>query len=163
MAARAQLRTDRDKSSAEFLSDESVDDRLRYAVGSDFIEEFVASHTASDVLREIVQNEYDAGGSRLEAIFGSDALRVIGNGRPIDAAGWRRLSVMFSTGRVAGASDGPDAVDPKVNGIGSKNAGLRTLFLVGDRIYVRSNGRFTLLDLRKGTLPAPEATPKARA
>jgi hypothetical protein len=80
-----------------------TEERFQFAIGSDFFEEFVASHSPSDMLRELVQNEYDAGGSRLEAFFGPAGLRVTGNGNPIDAAGWRRLSVMISTGPVAGA------------------------------------------------------------
>lgn len=139
-----------------------VDGRLRFTVGGDFLEEFVAGHTPSDMLRELVQNEYDAGGSRLEAVFDDEGLRVRGNGNPIDSAGWRRLSVMFSTGHVAGGVAGLGDVQPKLNGIGSKNAGLRTLFLVGDRIHVRSSGEFTLLDLRRGALPSPEPDPTSR-
>lgn len=47
---------------------------------------------------------------------------------------------MIGTGRVAGDTSGAE-IEPKENGIGSKNFGLRSLFLFGDRIFVRSNGR----------------------
>src|SRR5205809_412671 len=57
--------------------------------GSSFVEEFVNDHYPSDVLRELVQNEFDGGGSRLVLNFGEDALRVAGNGAGIDAAGWK--------------------------------------------------------------------------
>lgn len=129
---------------------------LKYAVTSSFLEEFVKGHTVEDVLRELVQNEYDAGGRSLTVTFDSDGLRVDGNGRPIDRGGWRRLSVMVGTGHVVG--DGRD-VPRKENGIGSKNHGLRSLFLIGDRIYVRSGGRQTVLDIHDGTYPEPISDP----
>ena len=135
-----------------------LESRPRFAVGSDFLEHSWLSHTASDMLRELVQNEYDAGGSRLDAVFGNQELRVTGNGNPIDNAGWRRLSVMFSTGRIAGASDGPEEVEAKVNGIGSKNAGLRTLFLVGDRIQFARTADLPFLTSARGHFRIPKDT-----
>ena len=42
---------------------------------------------------------------------------------------------MLGYGLVASAAD---RVEPKANGIGSKNFGLRSLFLLGDRIHVMS-------------------------
>lgn len=131
---------------------------LSYAVTSSVVEEFAHGHTVSDVRRELVQNEYDAHGSSLSVVFGEDGLYVAGTGDPIDVAGWQRLSVMLGTGRVAG--EGRD-VARKTNGIGSKNHGLRSLFLFGDQIYVRSAGRQTLLDLYQGALrqPLPDEAP----
>ncbi len=131
---------------------------LTYAVTSSVVEEFAHGHTVSDVLRELVQNEYDAHGSSLSVVFGEDGLYVAGTGDPIDEAGWQRLTVMLGTGRVAG--EGRD-VARKTNGIGSKNHGLRSLFLFGDQIYVRSAGRQTLLDLYQGALrqPLPDEAP----
>ena len=70
--------------------------------GESVIVEFIRGHTAADVLRELVQNEYDAGGENVLIHFGADALTVTGTGKPIDARGWRRLSVMLGTGAVAG-------------------------------------------------------------
>jgi hypothetical protein len=110
------------------------------------VEQFVAGHNAGDVLRELVQNEFDGQGDRLTATFGEDALDVTGNGRGITADGWERLSVIVGTGRVVG-DGGAEHVAPKTNGIGSKNFGLRSLFLFGDQIYVRSRGHVALLDL----------------
>ncbi len=131
---------------------------LTYAVTSSVVEEFAHGHTISDVLRELVQNEYDAHGSSLSVVFGEDGLHVIGTGDPIDRAGWLRLSVMLGTGRVAGERRD---VARKINGIGSKNHGLRSLFLIGDQIYVRSAGLQTLLDLYQGALsqPLPDEAP----
>ncbi len=118
--------------------------------------EFIRGHGPSAILRELVQNEYDAGGSRLEVTFGESGLEVTGNGTPIDGKGWRRLSVTLGTGSVP---DLKGNVEEKANGIGSKNFGLRSLFLFGDKIYVRSNGRQTVLDLKYGTPEQPYADP----
>jgi hypothetical protein len=119
---------------------------FRTRIGASIVEEFVAGHDASDVLRELVQNEFDAGGSRVRVTFGATALSISGNGSPIDANGWSRLDVILGTGRVVGGEPGAN-VAAKENGIGSKNFGLRSLFLFGDRIYVRSGGRMSVLDL----------------
>ncbi len=133
---------------------------LQFRVGSDLLVEFVAGHTYADVVRELVQNEYDAGGSRLRVHFGADALTVTGNGQTIDAAGWRRLSVMLSTGHVAGGRAGDEPIEAKVNSIGSKNAGLRTLFLIGERITIQSGGQATVMDRTRGTYPKPRPDPE---
>ncbi|MFG1359333.1 protein NO VEIN domain-containing protein [Xanthobacter pseudotagetidis] len=119
----------------------------RTRIGSSFIEQFVAGHDASDVLRELVQNEYDGGGEKLMLTFGSRSLEVIGSGRNIDRNGWERLSVIVGTGNVMGSAQA-EVVAPKENGIGSKNFGLRSLFRFGDEIHVRSAGQVALLDLQ---------------
>lgn len=119
----------------------------RTRIGSSFIEQFVAGHDASDVLRELVQNEYDGGGERLTLTFGSRSLEVTGSGRIIDRNGWERLSVIVGTGNVMGSGQA-EVVAPKENGIGSKNFGLRSLFRFGDEIHVRSGGQVALLDLQ---------------
>lgn len=116
-------------------------------IGSSFIEQFVAGHDASDVLRELVQNEFDGGGEALALTFGTRELEVVGSGRGIDPGGWERLSVIVGTGNVMGSAR-PETVAPKTNGIGSKNFGLRSLFRFGDQIYVRSGGQVALLDLQ---------------
>lgn len=131
---------------------------LQFRVATSVLDEFALSHTPADVLRELVQNEYDAGGTELVIDLGEDALVVRGNGRTIDKAGWKRLSVMLGHGQI---SDGADRVEPKVNGIGSKNFGLRSLFLIGDRIHVMSGGRRTILDRTRGAPPAPLAHPES--
>jgi hypothetical protein len=132
---------------------------FRFRVGTSLVVEFAVSHTPADVLRELVQNEYDAGGTELAIDFGQDALAVRGNGKTIDNAGWKRLSVMLGHGLVAGTA--ADRIQPKVNGIGSKNFGLRSLFLLGDRVHVMSGGRRTILDRTEGalakTLPHPDS------
>lgn len=132
---------------------------FRFRVGTSILTEFAVSHTPADVLRELVQNEYDAGGTELTMEFGPDALVVRGNGKLIDKAGWDRLGVMLGHGLVAGTVG---RVEPKANGIGSKNFGLRSLFLLGDRIHVVSGGRRTILDRVNGALAEPLADPGSR-
>ena len=119
----------------------------RTRIGSSVIEQFVAGHDAGDVLRELVQNEYDGGGDKLTLTFGSKSVEVIGSGRNIERSGWDRLSVIVGTGNVMGTR-GTEIVAPKENGIGSKNFGLRSLFRFGDEIHVRSAGQVALLDLQ---------------
>src|SRR5258708_6639086 len=133
--------------------------QLQYSYGNSVVAEFVSGHDHVAVLRELVQNEYDAGGSGLRVAFGIDALRITGNGHPIDDGGWKRLSVMLGTGRVGGSGA---TIERKVNGIGSKNFGLRSLFLYGDQIYIQSGGRWTFLDYFSGTLPHPEPEPLSK-
>ncbi|MGO6718517.1 hypothetical protein ACC740_33045 [Rhizobium ruizarguesonis] len=122
-------------------------DSRRTRIGSSFIEQFVAGHDAGDVLRELVQNEYDGGGEKLTLTFGSKSVEVIGSGRNIARSGWERLSVIVGTGNVMGTR-GAEVVAPKENGIGSKNFGLRSLFRFGDEIHVRPAGQVALLDLQ---------------
>ena len=119
----------------------------RTRIGSSFIEQFVAGHDAGDVLRELVQNEYDGGGETLTLTLGNRSLEVAGSGRNIDRNGWERLTVIVGTGNVMGSRQ-TEVVAPKENGIGSKNFGLRSLFRFGDEIHVRSGGLVALLDLQ---------------
>lgn len=125
-----------------------VEEQLKTSIGGSVVDEFVAGHDVTDVLRELVQNEFDAGGTAMTVTFGAHGLTVTGNGRPIAAGGWARLSVIIGTGRVVGEGD-HQAIAPKANGIGSKNFGLRSLFIFGDRIHVRSAGQMAVLDLPK--------------
>ena len=64
---------------------------FRTRIGASIVEEFVAGHDASDVLRALVQNEFDAGGNRVSVSFGATALAISGNSGPIDASRWSRL------------------------------------------------------------------------
>src|SRR5438094_388550 len=115
----------------------TLQDKFISGIGSSIVEGFVIGHSYSDVLRELVQNEFDAGGNRMIARFDTESLTIFGNGRPIDRNGWKRLSVIMGTGSVIGGiGKESDAIPPKTNGIGSKNFGLRSLFLFGNRIYV---------------------------
>ena len=125
---------------------------LQFSIADSVLKEFVQSHGPSAVLTELVQNEYDAQGTKLEMLFGDHSVIVTGNGKPVNNAGWGRLSVMLGTGTVAGSDR---TIEAKVNSIGSKNFGLRSLFIYGDQIYIRSGGRQTVLDRLRGALPKP--------
>lgn len=127
-----------------------------FSFGSDILQEFVLEHSASDVPRELVQNEYDAGGSQMEVSFGAETLVITGNGKPIDKKGWDRLSVVLGTGTVGETNR---TVEAKTNSIGSKNFGLRSLFLFGDQIHIRSHGKATTLDTRRGARIKPVDDP----
>lgn len=137
----------------------STDVQLRHSYTTSILEQFVLSHSFADVLRELAQNEYDAGGRRLAVIFGEESLQVTGDGKPIDAKGWRRLSVTLGTGVEYGTDR---RIEEKVNGLGSKNFGLRALFLFGNRIFIRSAGHWTILDAERGTPERPLADPESR-
>ena len=130
---------------------------FEFSYGESVLSEFVSGHDVSGVLRELVQNEFDAKGTKIEILFGEKSVLILGNGRPIDAAGWKRLSVVLGRGRVPGSDR---VIEPKMNGIGSKNFGLRSLFLLGDYIIVRSGGRWTVLDILKGTPPSSKKDPE---
>ena len=84
------------------LGEQSLDDGegFQFQVGESLLKEFALSHTPADVLRELVQNQYDAGGDSMDLAFGRDHLTVRGNGRGIDSQGWKRLGVMLGTGRL---------------------------------------------------------------
>ena len=120
---------------------------LVYSYGSSVLINFLKALNPSNILIELVQNEYDAGGHRVEASFGRHQLIVRGNGNPVDSGGWARLSVMLGTGYAPGLQKN---IDAKTDGIGSLNYGLKSLFLYGDQILVRSNGKEALLDLKEG-------------
>jgi hypothetical protein len=144
-------------------SEPQTSGRFETAIGSSIVEQIVIGHTPADVLRELVQNEFDAHGHRIQVTFGSDHLNVAGSGKPVDKAGWGRLSVILGTGVVIGSNADGREVRPKENGIGSKNLGLRTLFLFGDRIYLRSSGKMAVLDLKTvGTLIDPDSATRGR-
>src|SRR5262249_40537521 len=91
----------------------ALEGHFRSAFGSSVLEEFVAAHSPSDVLRELVANTYDAAGSRLEVRFGAAGVSVTNNGDVIDRTGWKRLQLLMGTGRVIGGGGRVGAVPPK--------------------------------------------------
>ena len=147
------------ESPAGWQKPDVADQDLQFRITRSVLDEFVEEHIASDVLRELAQNEFDAQGTSMEIVFGADSLYVRGNGVPIDAAGWKRLSVMLAQGQVAGSDQ---FIRPKTNGIGSKNFGLKSLFSFGPRIFIRSGGLQTVLDYQRGTLPKPRPEPDSK-
>ena len=127
----------------------------QYYVAESVVEQFALSHTPTAILRELVQNEYDAGGQELGVHFGGERLVITGNGYPIDAAGWERLRVMLGTGWIPNSDT---YIEPKKSSIGSKNFGLRSLFTVGDEIKVYSGGKWSALNWRRGAIYPPRET-----
>jgi hypothetical protein len=132
---------------------------LQWRVATSTLDEFVLDHDPLAVIRELVQNEYDAEGRSLEIHFLEDRLEVVGSGQPIDQDGWRRLSVMLGTGRVPNSSE---RIRPKENSLGSKNFGLKSLFLIGDSIFIRSAGQQTLIDRSQGAAEKPFPDPTSQ-
>ena len=57
---------------------------LRFDVGNSVVEQLAQCHTPTDILRELVQNEYDAGGHELGVNFEGEWLIIVGNGSPIE-------------------------------------------------------------------------------
>jgi len=108
--------------------DGEPDDRIDKAA---VVGQFLRDLDVADLVVELVQNELDAGSTRTVIDFGERALTCEGNGRPIDRKGWSRLETLLGAG---------GDVEAKQDGIGSKNHGLRSAFLLGDRIGVQSDG-----------------------
>jgi hypothetical protein len=111
---------------------EAADDN--YVTQSDTVPEFfnyVRSLHADDLVAELLQNEIDAGSTHTIPEFGGDRLICRGNGAPIDADGWKRLTFLRGAG---------DEVPQKKGLIGIKNHGLKACFTIGDKIFVRSGG-----------------------
>jgi len=110
------------------------------------VSQFLSELTTFDLVVELVQNDLDAGATRTELSFLSDRVQCQGNGAYIDAKGWKRLAVILGAGT---------SVQPKQDGIGSKNHGLKSAFLFGDDIIVQSAGHRADLTVR-GNLERPD-------
>ena len=105
--------------------------RLKY--GPNIIVNFVKSHDLAGMIAELIQNDFDATGRRLKISFLRDSLVAESYGAKVDKNGWERLSYLLGT---------PDEIS-KEKGIGKKNFGLRSLFLVGNQIAISSGGYMT--------------------
>ncbi|MBZ9998520.1 MULTISPECIES: hypothetical protein [unclassified Mesorhizobium] len=102
--------------------------------------QFLNGLRGDDLLVELIVNELDARSSRTEIRFQTDQLVCLGNGDPIDAAGWERLSYIKGAGHEVAA---------KVGMFGVKNHGLKACFTLGNRITLRSDGQQILQTLFK--------------
>lgn len=103
-----------------------------YDTKTDMVPEFfnfIRSLRADDLVAEILQNEIDAGSTHTVLDFGADRLIGSGNGAPVDADGWKRLTYLRGAG---------DEVPQKKGLIGIKNHGLKACFTIGDSIHIRS-------------------------
>ncbi|PPK78259.1 hypothetical protein B0F87_101641 [Methylobacter tundripaludum] len=101
--------------------------------------QFLTDLTPFDVVVEFIQNELDAGSTNTKITFGAEELICEGSGKPIDDTGWDRLRYVLGAGGDVAA---------KVGGIGAKNHGLRSAFLLGDIITVQSSSHRIDLTVR---------------
>ena len=85
-----------------------------------------------DLIAELVQNDLDQGATRTEITFEKNRLVCLGNGRPVEPDGWKRLRTILGAG---------DAVPAKQKRIGVKNHGLKTAFTIGDELELSSAGQ----------------------
>ncbi|MGY2490097.1 hypothetical protein [Cupriavidus sp. CP313] len=118
------------------------------------VSQFLGELSLLDLIVELVQNDLDAGATRTEIVFGPKAVTCSGDGSPIDSTGWHRLKYVLGAG-----SD----VAAKRDGIGSKNHGLRSAFLIGDRILVQSGGQRADLTVRGNSRRPDDFYPAAWA
>ena len=93
--------------------------------------QFLVNARLEDLVTELVQNELDAGSKETTIEFRKDELVCEGNGNIIDAGGWTRLSYLLAAGV---------EIQPKPDGIGAKNHGIRVGFHLGNDIFVQSGG-----------------------
>lgn len=101
--------------------------------------QFLREVSLIDLVVELVQNDLDAGATRTSIDFGEHGLLCEGDGEPLNGRAWARLESVIGAG---------GDIEAKKDGIGSKNHGLRSLFLLGDRIGIQSDGLRTDLTLR---------------
>lgn len=102
--------------------------------------QFLNGLRGDDLLVELIVNELDARSSRTEIRFEPDFLVCTGDGDPIDASGWERLSYIKGAGHEVAA---------KVGMFGVKNHGLKACFTLGNSITLRSAGHQILQTLFK--------------
>ncbi len=108
--------------------------------------QFLNGLRGDDLLVELIVNELDARSSRTEIRFEPDQLVCVGNGDPIDALGWERLSFIKGAGH---------EVPAKVGMFGVKNHGLKACFTLGNDITLRSDSRQILQTLFKDGADKP--------
>lgn len=84
-----------------------------------------------DLIAELVQNDLDQQATRTVISFERDRLVSEGNGKPVEADGWKRLRQIHGAGEKVPAKQGK---------IGVKNHGLKTAFTIGNEIRLLSDG-----------------------
>ena len=123
--------------------------------------QFLRSLDFNDLIVELVQNDLDANAANTFISFYPDRLICRGDGEPVSADGWKRLTYVLGAG---------GQVERKYSSIGVKNHGLKACFGLGDEIILRSDGKRILQTLymngpdrppSPGTLRAPELDSKA--
>ncbi|HYD64158.1 hypothetical protein [Azospirillum sp.] len=116
--------------------------------------QYIAGLRPDDLIPEMGQNDFDAGATETVIQFGPDALVCQGNGRPVDAEGWERLTWFLGAG---------DQVRAKRRSLGIKNHGLKACFSIGDELLIRSEGkrvRQTLWGNGRNAPPYPSTNEK---
>ena len=113
---------------------------FEHKLGPNIIEQFVKSHDLIGMIAELIQNDFDAKSRKTKIHFQEDRLVVNGSGIEIDTKGWERLSYWLGVGQDLA----------KKGGIGKKNFGLRSLFIIGNRLVISSGGYKTALDMEMG-------------
>ena len=87
--------------------------------------QFLNGLAGDDLLVELIVNDLDAGATRTNIRFEADRLICLGNGKPVDEDGWKRLRLLRGAGRKA----------PSKKGLfGVKNHGLKACFTLGNDI-----------------------------
>lgn len=123
------------KVSNSIASDMDIGADSRFVTEADWIPGFwnyLLDLDREDLVAELIQNDLDQDATRTVISFEEDRLVCEGNGKPVEADGWRRLR------KIQGAGD---AVPAKRGKIGVKNHGLKTAFTVGDELQLMSGGR----------------------
>ncbi|HEY6184619.1 MAG TPA: hypothetical protein VIW67_20405 [Terriglobales bacterium] len=122
---------------------------------------FVLGLDREDLVAELVQNDLDQLATKTLLTFEHDRLVCIGDGKPVDTDGWKRLRMIQGAG---------DSVPAKQGKIGVKNHGLKTAFTIGDEIQIFSAGKTITQTLyangkdkppRLGASPEPRFSPEA--
>lgn len=132
-------------------------DKVTYVTKADWIPSFwnyLVGLDRDDLIAELIQNDLDQNATRTLIEFKNDQLVCEGNGKPVDAEGWQRLSVIQGAG---------DSVPAKHGKIGVKNHGLKTAFTLGDEIKLMSDGKAvvqTLYAKGRNSSPYPGASEK---
>ena len=122
--------------------------------GTAYFWNYLAGLDRNDLIAELIQNDLDQDATHTVISFEQDRLVCEGNGRPVEADGWKRLRSILGAG---------DKVPAKRNRLGVKNHGLKTAFTIGDEIRLMSVGQAvvqTLYAKGRGEPPYPGASPQ---
>lgn len=132
-----------------FLREQEVGSDNAFVTAFDGVPEFwnyLLDLDRKDLIAELVQNDLDQGATRTEITFEKNRLVCLGNGRPVDPDGWKRLRMIRGAG---------DEVPAKQKRIGVKNHGLKTAFTIGDELELSSAGRRIVQTLYKNGRDKP--------
>jgi|RhiMetdeSRZDD1v2_1073273.scaffolds.fasta_scaffold21955_7 hypothetical protein len=115
--------------------------------------QYLQGLSPDDLIIELVQNEFDALSTHTRIVFHPDKFICEGNGIPVDADGWTRLTFIRGAG---------DRAPRKCYQFGVKNHGLKACFTIGDEIQIQSDGKRMIQTLYRngaGAAPSPGTYP----